>query len=121
MLDVVSAEAFLKKVNEAGAYLLQGLRNLQEKHEIVGFIDNTGLYTGVELVKDRKTKEPASDAATFVRDKCVTEGLLFEKGGYYYDRLQLIPPLNVGRGELDRALEIFDRVFGAAEKKAAFH
>jgi len=88
---------------------------------LIGDVRGLGAMVAIEFVKDRKTKEPASDAATFVRDKCVTEGLLFEKGGYYYDRLQLIPPLNVGRGELDRALEIFDRVFGAAEKKAAFH
>ena len=119
VLDVFSSESFLKKVNEAGAHLLQGLRSLEEKHKIVGYIDNTGLYTGVELVKDRKTKEPASEAALFVRDQCVEEGLLFEKGGYYHNRLQLIPPLNIGRSELDRALAIFDRVFGAAEKKFA--
>jgi 4-aminobutyrate aminotransferase-like enzyme len=117
VLDVFSSESFLKKVNEAGAHLLQGLRSLEQKHKIIGYIDNTGLYTGVELVKDRKTKEPASEAGAFVRDMCVEEGLLFEKGGYYHNRLQLIPPLNIGHAELDRALAIFDRVFGAAEKK----
>jgi 4-aminobutyrate aminotransferase-like enzyme len=117
VLDVVSSEPFLRKVNEVGAYFAAGLRNLQNKHKIIGYIDNTGIYTGVELVKDRKTKEPAGEAAAFVRDRCVQEGLLFEKGGYYHNRMQLIPPLNIEKPVLDRAMDIFDRVFGAAEKE----
>ncbi len=117
VLDVVSSEAFLKKVNETGAYFLQGLQGLQNKHQLIGYIDNCGIYTGVELVMDRKTKEPASQAAAFVRDECVKEGLLFEKGGYYHNRMQLIPPLNIERSVLDRALGLLDKVFGAAEKK----
>jgi len=117
ILEVVSSESFLQKVNERGCHIVQGLKDLKKAHKIIGYIDNTGIYTGIELVKDRKTKEPASDAAAFVRDKCVQEGLLFEKGGYYHNRLQLIPPLNIEVKDLDRALGIFDRVFGGAEKK----
>ena len=76
-----------------------------------------GIYTGIELVMDRKTKEPAVEAVTFVRNKCVERGLLFEKGGYYHNRMQLIPPLNISNSELDRVISILDKVFGEAEKK----
>jgi len=117
VLDVISSAGFLKKVNATGAYFLDGLRDLEKKHRIIGHIDNRGIYTGVELVMDRKSKEPAVKASTMVRDRCVEEGLLFEKGGYYHNRLQLIPPLNISRTELDRIISIFDTVFGEAEKK----
>lgn len=116
VLDVVSSEEFLKKVNETGRYFMDGLRELEKKHKIIGHIDNKGIYTGLELVNDRKTKEPAREAATFVRDRCVAEGLLFEKGGYYHNRMQLIPPLNIAKSELDRVIAIFDKIFGEAEK-----
>jgi 4-aminobutyrate aminotransferase-like enzyme len=117
VLDVVTGDDFLNKVNEIGSYFMQGLRELQKKHTVLGWIDNRGIYTGLELVRDRKTKEPATDEATFVRDRCVEEGVLFEKGGYYYNRMQLIPPLNITQKEIDRVIDIFDRVFGETEKK----
>jgi 4-aminobutyrate aminotransferase-like enzyme len=117
VLDVVSSDDFLSKVNERGSYFADGLRALQEKHEIIGLVHNRGIYTGVELVMSKKTKEPAADAATFTRDRSVQEGLLFEKGGYYHNRLQLIPPLTIEKEVIDRALGILDKVFGDAEKK----
>jgi len=68
-------------------------------------------------VRDRKTKEPAVKESTYIRDRSVAEGLLYEKGGYYNNRLQLIPPLTIGKTELDRVFKIFDRLFNEAEKK----
>jgi len=68
-------------------------------------------------VRERATKEPAGEETTFVRDMCVKEGLLFEQGGSYRNRMHLIPPLNIERVVLDRALGVLDDVFGAAEKK----
>ncbi len=117
VIDLVSSEKFLKNVNDLGSYFMEGLRVLQEKHKIIGYIDNRGLYTGIELVKSRETKDPAVEASNFVRNQCVAEGLLFEKGGYYHNRMQLIPPLTIKKTELDSALVIFDKVFGEAEKK----
>jgi 4-aminobutyrate aminotransferase-like enzyme len=119
VIDTVSSANFLQKVNEVGKYFLDGLRDLEKRHPIIGYIDNRGLYTGVELVRDRNTKEPAVQESTYVRDRCVEEGLLYEAGGYYYNRMQLIPPLTIKKKELDRVLEIFDKVFGEAEKKYA--
>ena len=117
IMDQVSSEPFLRRVNEAGTHLMAGLRSLEERHPIIGYIDNKGLYTGVELVTDRETKEPATDAAGYVRDRCVAAGLLFERGGYFSNRLQLIPALTISDAEIDRAITIFDKVFGEAEKE----
>jgi 4-aminobutyrate aminotransferase-like enzyme len=117
VLDVVSSREFLKKVNKVGGSMYEGLKGLQQKHKIIGHIDNCGIYTGVELVENRATKKPAIQETTFVRDRCVEEGVLFEKGGYYHNRMQLIPPLTISGDDIDRVLKIFDKVFGEAEKK----
>ena len=89
---------------------------MQKTHPIIGYVDNCGLYTGVELVRDRKTKEPADIEANYVRDLWVKNGLLFEKGGYYHNRMQLIPPLNVEIKTLDKCIEVLDRVFQQTSK-----
>jgi len=117
VLDVVSSESFLKKVNEIGGYFLDGLKDLQKRHHLIGHIDNRGIYTGVELVEDRKTKKPAVEASTYIRNRAVEEGLLYEKGGYYHNRMQLIPPLNIEKSEIQRVFDILDRLFAEAEKK----
>jgi len=117
VLDVISSEYFLKKVNETGLYLMEGLKGLEKRHKIIGHIDNRGIYTGVELVRDRKTKEPAVKEATYIRDRSVDSGLLYEKGGYYHNRMSLIPPLNIGESELDEVIKLLDKLFGEAEKK----
>ena len=106
----------MQQVNRSGKYFFNGLKELQRKHSIIGYVDNCGLYTGVELVRDRKTKEPADIEANYVRDLCVEKGLLFEKGGYYQNRMQLIPPLNVEIKTLDKCIEVLDRVFHQTAK-----
>jgi 4-aminobutyrate aminotransferase-like enzyme len=117
VLDVLSSESFLKQVNETGRYLENGLEGLMKSHKIVGTYNVKGLYAGIELVKDRKTKEPAAEAAHFIRERSLAEGVVFEHGGYLGNRMQLIPALNIGKKEIDRVVDTFDRVFGEAEKK----
>ncbi len=117
VMDTVTKPEFLAKVNELGSYFKQSWEKLQEVHPIIGYIDNMGLYTGIEFVKDRETKEPAVEATTYIRDAAVRDGVLFEKGGYYHNRIQLIPALNISKDTLDRAFNILDGVLGEAEKK----
>ena len=75
-----------------------------------------GVYTGVEFVKDRQTKEPAFEATTYIREAAIREGMMFEKGGYYHNRIQLIPALNIPFDVLDKAFEKFDKILGEAER-----
>ena len=117
VLDVVSSDAFLKKVNETGAYFYECLKDLERKHKIIGDISNKGIYTGIELVKNRKTKAPAIEEGVFIRNRLVEERLLYEKGGYYHNRMQFIPPLNIEKEDLNRAQKILDKVFSETERQ----
>jgi len=117
VLEVITKEEFLAEVREKGEYFYNGLKELQNRHPLIGHINAKGLYIGLELVRNRETREPAPEEADFVLEECVKEGMVFEKGGYYHNRLQLIPPLTIRKSTIDRALEIFDRAFSAAEKR----
>jgi len=117
VLDRLTAPGFLDGVNERGNYFVDGWKELQARHELIGQIDARGIYIGIELVKDRETREPAPDESAFILRECVKEGMVFEKGGYFHNRFQLIPPLTIRTETIDRALGIFDRAFAAAEKE----
>src|SRR5919199_1433280 len=117
-LDAYEAERIVERAAETGAYFRDRLLELQERHPILGWVDAKGLFVGLELVRDRETKEPAAEEATIVLDHCVREGLLFEKGGYLYNRFQLIPPLTIERDLVDRAVEILDAGMADAERRA---
>lgn len=117
-LDVYERDAVVARAAATGAYFRERLEALQEKHPILGWIDARGLFVGLEFVRDRATKEPAAEESKLMLDYCVAEGLLFERGGYLYNRFQLIPSLTIERAEIDRAIEILDGAMTAAERHA---
>jgi 4-aminobutyrate aminotransferase-like enzyme len=117
-LDVYEAEDVVGRAAATGAYFRERLEGLQEQHPILGWVDARGLFVGLEFVRDRATKEPAAEESKLMLDYCVAEGLLFERGGYLYNRFQLIPPLTIERAQIDRAVEILDGAMTAAEKAA---
>ncbi len=117
VLDVFAEENIVNQSLVKGKYFTAVLLDLQKKHPIIGQVQTKGLYTGIEFVRDRKTKESADVETSFITEECVKEGLLFEKGGYYYNRIQLIPPLIISKEQLDVATTIIDRVLTKTEKQ----
>jgi 4-aminobutyrate aminotransferase-like enzyme len=95
-----------------GAYLLDGLRGLM-RHQIVGDVRGKGLLLGVELVKDRATKEPVgAEQLAAVVDYCRDNGVLVGRGGggrHFGSTITLSPPLVITRAECDRIVETLDR------------
>ncbi len=110
-LEKINDKDFLKSVRERGQYFANQLESLKDQHSIIGDISHKGLFLGIELVKDRETKEPAVEEADKVMEKSIENGLIFEKGGYFHNRLQLIPPLTISKDSIDKAVEKFDKVF----------
>ncbi len=66
VLDVVRDEGLQARALETGTHLLAGLRGLMEKHPLIGDVRGAGLFLGVELVRDRVTREPATVQAKVV-------------------------------------------------------
>jgi len=116
-LALMEEERLIQRAAEGGKYFLDGLRALQKNHPVLGDADGRGLYIGLEFVRDRKTKEPAIEETTYIFNRCVEQGILMEKGGYVYNRFQIIPPLVIEKSEIDTVLTVFDKTFGEAERK----
>ena len=117
-LDVYQEDKVVARAAETGAYFRERLEELQEEHPILGWIDARGLFVGLEFVRNRGTKEPAVEESKLMLDYCVEQGLLFERGGYLYNRFQLIPSLTIGRAEIDRAVAILGDAMTLAERHA---
>jgi 4-aminobutyrate aminotransferase-like enzyme len=118
VLEIIEEDNLLENSNKMGDYFYDKLQGLQEKHGLIGNIDGgKGLFLAMELVKDRKTKEPASDEAKFLTEYCFENGLLFEYGGYLYNRIQFVPPITVRKDSIDEAIKIMDRGLTEAKKR----
>ena len=69
VLDVIENEKLYTHVSEVSTYLLQELEKLKLKHEIIGDIRGYGYFIGIDFVKSRVTREPATESATTILKK----------------------------------------------------
>ena len=112
VLKVIDRENLQQNCLEVGSYLMEGLAKLMSRHDVIGDVRGKGLMTGVELVRDRKTKEPARDECAQVFERAKELGLLIGKGGFYGNALRIKPPMCITRADVDFMLEVLDIVFG---------
>lgn len=105
--EILEEENIMKKVVEDEAFMSSEMKRLGHKHEIIGDLRGLGLLWGIELVKDRNTKEKALHEAEKVMYECLKNGLSFKVSSG--NVLQLSPALTITRQELREALDILDR------------
>ena len=109
-IQIMEDEDMVGNSARMGAYLLDGLKELQEKHEMIGDVRGLGLMCGLELVKDRETKEiyPAEAALGSRLTAGFQANGLHLRGG---DNMNVAPPLCVTSSEIDEIITIMDKVF----------
>ena len=93
VLHVIQKEALQKHAMKIGNQLLKELRKLMQKHPIIGDVRGLGLFIGVELVKDRKTKVPATDEANRIINQMKDAGILISTDGPLHNVLKIKPPM----------------------------
>lgn len=113
-IDLIEEERLMDNAHEMGTRFRNGLEALKEKHAAVGDVRGMGLMQGVELVKDRKTKEPAPQLANQVLERCRANGLIVGKGGLYANVVRMSPPLNISKADIDEALKILAKSLAEA-------
>lgn len=84
------------------------MRALQQRYELIGDIRGRGLLQGIELVKDRASKEPAADAAADIYRHALSHGLMFSVRGRHKNVLRFVPPFTTTDQQLDTATEILE-------------
>ena len=93
VLNVIEQEKLQQNALDVGNYLLSKLNLLKEKFELIGDVRGTGLFIGVELVKDLKTQEPASEKAKVITNKMKEMGILLSTDGSHNNVLKIKPPM----------------------------
>jgi alanine-glyoxylate transaminase/(R)-3-amino-2-methylpropionate-pyruvate transaminase len=118
VLDVIDEEGLQENARIVGARLKTGLERLMRSHRIVGDVRGMGLMLGVELVRDRATKEPAKGETLDVLEAAREMGVLVGKGGLDGNVLRIKPPMCITAEDVDFALEVLERGFAAVERSA---
>jgi len=109
-LEVIDEENIQQNALEVGGHLKDRLLELQEKHELIGEVRGMGLMLGIELVTDRKTKEPAKSQAADVMERCKAHGLIIGKGGLHGNTLRIKPPMCITKDDADFMVDCLDLV-----------
>jgi len=114
-MDVMEEENILENVRELGAYALEKLKALKEKHPCIGDVQGLGLILAVEFVKDRETKEPAGALRNEVIKDMQRNGVLMTPSGHLGNRINIVAPLNATKEQMDVALDAMDKAITKAE------
>jgi 4-aminobutyrate aminotransferase-like enzyme len=113
VLDVVVEEKLQAHALKIGKQLLTGLEELKSRHPIIGDVRGSGLFLGVELVKDRKTLEPAIDEASEVVNQMRDARILLGTDGPFHNVLKIRPPMPFDGKDAGRLLRTLDSVLSA--------
>jgi alanine-glyoxylate transaminase / (R)-3-amino-2-methylpropionate-pyruvate transaminase len=108
VLDVIERENMQANSLNLGHKILAGLNELKEKHKLIGDIRGKGLLLGIELVKDRQSKEPAREECAQVMENCKEMGLLLGKGGLWGQTIRFSPPMCLKEYDADFLIDVLD-------------
>lgn len=123
-LDVILEEKIQARAKEIGGYLMEGLRDLQKRHKIVGDVRGRGLMVGVEIVEPgtmassggRSVPAPSGVRCTAIFEKCREMGVLVGKGGLNGNVLRIKPPMCITREDVEFVCKVLDVAMGEAGK-----
>ncbi|CAN0354370.1 unnamed protein product, partial [Ectocarpus sp. 4 AP-2014] len=107
-LEVIEEDGIQQNAKVVGGHLKERLLELQDKHPLIGDVRGLGLLLGVELVRDRTSKEPANTEAATVMERLKDHGVLIGKGGLYGNTLRIKPPMCLTKDDADYLADCLD-------------
>jgi alanine-glyoxylate transaminase / (R)-3-amino-2-methylpropionate-pyruvate transaminase len=107
VLAAIEHQGLQENARVVGAHALGLFKELQDRHEVVGDVRGRGLMIGMELVKDRDTKEPAAELTAAVADE-ISDGVIVSKSGAHANVLRLVPPLCLSAEDAEEVVERMD-------------
>ncbi|MFT3820813.1 MAG: aspartate aminotransferase family protein [Rubrivivax sp.] len=118
VLDVVEQEGLCDQAAQKGRTLMNGLRELQARHECIGEVRGKGLMIGVELVEDRETRVPAPKLAQKLIQEMRRRNVLVSVTGTYGCVMRITPPLVISEQQIAEVVQKFDEGLTAARAAA---
>lgn len=110
VLEIIKEEDLANKALRSGKIIKERLIKIQEKSKFIGEVRGRGLVMGIELVMDKKSKEPAPRLAQELVLRCADKGLLIGIVGLYGNVIRVGPPLVITDEEIEESLDIMEEV-----------
>jgi 4-aminobutyrate aminotransferase len=108
-LDEITRLGLVDQAARTGGYLLGRLRELQQRHPLIGDVRGLGMMLGLETVRDRATREPADKEMAKIVYRAYELGLIVFYGGIYSNVMEITPPLVMTEAEVDEGIAILDQ------------
>lgn len=108
VLEVIERDGLRQNAAEIGTYLVSRFKELQARYEVIGDIRGMGLFLGIELVTDRKSKDPATALARRINDGMRARGVLIGTEGPHDNVLKMRPPMIFSRANADHLVSVLE-------------
>jgi len=110
VLDVMEEERLQERALRVGGHFIAGLMRLAGRHPLVGDVRGSGLFLGLELVRDRRTLEPAAAEAAYVVERLRESGVLAGTDGPFHNVIKIRPPLCFSEDDADIVVAALDGI-----------
>jgi len=115
VINIIEEENLLRNAEKVGSYVMKRLGEIKERVELIGDVRGKGLMIGIELVRDRRTKEPATKELSKVIEACFKSGVAVIGAGI--STIRIAPPLVITEELIDRALNVLEKVLVKVSKE----
>ncbi|MBP1875212.1 4-aminobutyrate aminotransferase-like enzyme/Ser/Thr protein kinase RdoA (MazF antagonist) [Ensifer adhaerens] len=117
VLDVIESQDLRGNALAVGNYLISSFKAMQARYEVIGDVRGMGLFLGIELVTDRKTKAPATEFARAVSNGARQRGVLMGTEGPHDNVLKMRPPMIFSKRDADHLLAVLEETFADVSKR----
>jgi alanine-glyoxylate transaminase/(R)-3-amino-2-methylpropionate-pyruvate transaminase len=115
VMETIDEDGLQANAKRVGGIIMEGLLRLKERHRLIGDVRGKGLMLGIELVRDRATKEPASKETMELVERAREHGVLLGKGGLNGSVIRLKPPMCITAEDAKFLLDVLDKSLTAME------
>ena len=108
-IDYIEKENLSARAEKIGNVIIKRLKEMQDKYQIIGDVRGLGAMIAIELVKDRKTKEPAKEETAKIIKECLNNGLFMLSAGVFGNVIRMLMPLVITDEQIEQALNILEK------------
>ena len=117
VIEIIQRDRLVERAERLGRVIRKRLEDMHNRYEFIGDVRGLGVMQAIELVKDRKTKEPATEETMEIIKKAREKGLLLLRAGLFLNVIRLHPPLTIEEELLHKGLDILEESLKEIERK----